>query len=255
MAGREPMVRRGKKRKKKRHSPFYYFIILLTVAFVAVALTVMLFFKADTIIVEGSTRYPHDQIIRESGIEQGENILSIDKKAVSRRLCRNLPYLKSAEVKLKLLSTVVVSVTPDEPFGAVKTDGGYLIIDETMKVLDSVKDKKQVGKLPVIAGIDTQNGEIGQALAKQGAKNPVISLYNSLKSNKLDKITGIDISNQYQITIGYDNRINILVGTKSDLDDKLEMAVYIIKNKLSATDKGKLDVSDPRRAVFSANNG
>jgi hypothetical protein len=70
-------------------------------------------------------------------------------------------------------------------------------------------------------------------------------ILSGFKSNQINKITSINVSNDYEIKANFDGRIDILIGTTSDLSNKLKFAAYLLKNKddISDSDKGLLDVS------------
>ena len=65
------------------------------------------------------------------------------------------------------------------------------------------------------------------------------------RNNKIEKITSVNIANAYELKVNYDGRVDILIGTQSDLAYKLKFAASLLKNKdyISDTDKGVLDVS------------
>ena len=73
------------------------------------------------------------------------------------------------------------------------------------------------------------------------------SVAKSFADNGIDKVTGFDITSLSEITINYDNRIDINIGLPEDIDYKIKTAFTIINEKLdpnkTGTVTGTLDVS------------
>jgi cell division septal protein FtsQ len=240
-----------KRRRKRRLSAFAYALIAVTFACVALVLVSTAFLKVQTITVSGGS-YTKQQVAAASGISAGDNILSINRKAVASRLTQNLPYIKSAQVSVKPLSTVIIKITPDEPAGVIQYSGGYAVVDSEMKVLELRKDLKGFEALPLIKGVSGTSQEAGQKLsADQSQIELVGSISKYIEENKIGNINCIDISDSYDITVTYDKRIDILIGTSSDLSYKFKMAQHILSNKISPSEKGDLDVSNVGQAIFS----
>lgn len=74
----------------------------------------------------------------------------------------------------------------------------------------------------------------------------------------LDSVTQLDMTDLSQISVTYDGRIKVLLGTSNNLTYKIQFTQAILTSPdgLSATDTGTLDVSNIRedgtiRPVFS----
>ena len=58
----------------------------------------MALMDVTAIYVEGETRYTYDQIVKESGLEVGQNLLSVNKQEAHDRLIKAFPYLDTVEI-------------------------------------------------------------------------------------------------------------------------------------------------------------
>ena len=123
----EPPVRRGVPRRS---------LILATVACLVVgALLVWLVafssvFGVRSIKVVGLQSLTSSQVVAAAGIAHGTPLLRLDTGAVQRRV-EALPEVSSARVSTSFPSTVSISVTERVAVGAIKTSGGYVLVDKT----------------------------------------------------------------------------------------------------------------------------
>lgn len=235
----------GKKRRgKRRRSRFFGVSVLFLLAAAAAVVSVMVFFRVENIEVRGQSPYSTAQVADASGVKKGGNLFAVNKAAAAKTVCHSLPYIKTAQIKLRPLSTVIIEVESDTPCGAVKQGAGYLIIDDQLKALETRGDTKG---LPVVNGLSTGGAVPGDTLAAENKDAPMAlkALFSAANSNKIDvkKINSIDLGNVYELKIRYDSRIDILLGTTSGLEYKLKSAMYIINTQISNHAKGKLDVS------------
>ena len=70
--------RRNRRRRRGSLGPLLRVLsVLLTAVAVVAALT--LFFKVDQVVVSGNSRYSAEEIIEVSGVEQGDNLILMDK--------------------------------------------------------------------------------------------------------------------------------------------------------------------------------
>ena len=70
----------------------------------------------------------------------------------------------------------------------------------------------------------------------------MFKIIDAFKSNELNFLNEIDASNLNDVKIVYDHRIKILIGSEEDLSYKLLTAKEIIMNKISASEKGTLNL-------------
>ncbi|HEX3026425.1 MAG TPA: FtsQ-type POTRA domain-containing protein [Clostridia bacterium] len=240
-----------RKKRRRKPTPFAYVVILITVAACAVSLSAMIFFKVETIRITGKTRYSAQQILDAGGVGKGMNLFAIDKKKASGKICSALPYIRSVEIKLMPLSTVELAVEEDKPSSIVALTSGYAVLDQESKVLEIRPGIKNLN-LPMVKGMKVSYAQPGSVLrvAEQSQIQILSRIRQSMTQAKLKKVSTIDITNDLEITASYDQRIKIEIGTASDLSQKMNLAAYVIANKISASEKGSLDVTEASKAYF-----
>jgi cell division protein FtsQ len=235
-----------RKRKKKRRLTFMLACFIFMLVAIGIVVSILVFFKVDKLEVQGKTIYSNEQIISISGIKKGQNLLGINKKAAALALREKLPYIKSADIELQPLSTVIIHIVQDEPISIAQNNNQFIILDKSMKVLEVRQDNNK-SNLTVIKGLNIKSNVAGRLLIVASKQLKLLTdFYNAIDENKFDKskINSFDITDEYQLVIRYDNRINILIGTETNIDFKLATAKFILTKNIESSKKGKLDVSN-----------
>lgn len=110
-------------------------------------------------------------------------------------------------------------------------------------------------KLTIIKGFKVKSAVVGQPLEVSNEK--AFSLYGKLMAelgkNKIDGITEIDLSDTVAITLVYQDRIKILLGSVSNIENKIALAQNVLKNQneISPYQKGTVDLTIDKKAYFS----
>ena len=142
-------VRSKKKRKlkKKFRLAFTAVGMIALIALIIVVLSLTVFFKIDTINVEGTKKYSYKQVTSVLPIDKEKNLFLIDKKGATKKLEENLPYIYDVEITRKLPSTVVVKITEPQLIYYVKnSDNTYTYFDDNFKILEvNVKEPAEKG--------------------------------------------------------------------------------------------------------------
>ncbi|MFR4144074.1 MAG: cell division protein FtsQ/DivIB [[Clostridium] leptum] len=127
-------ARRNKYRKLKIGVLYTVMILAILTAGIAIGATVL--FKIDTIQVVGESRYDPQEIISLSGVEKGENLITIDTAEGEAAIMSRMPYLETVRIKRKIPSTVNIEVTEAQAAGCIAYQNQYVIISGSDKVLE-----------------------------------------------------------------------------------------------------------------------
>ncbi len=231
-----------------------YAVIALVVAGVLIALSLTVLFPINQIVVAGSGYYPNEQIISASGLQLGENIIRCKADQVSDTLSKSLPYIDHAEVKRSISGKVTITVTETTGKYAVLYGDQCVILNETGKVLEIASGEKAINyavvihatvKEPVPGAMAVFTGDV--ALEK------LLTLGNALTAASIDKVTSIDLTNMGDVTVTYDARLRLQIGTFSGLERKLALAQRVInrENELNPTQYGIINLTVEGKAYFS----
>ena len=168
----EQQRRRANRRQRFFHAVGRILFIGILVAAAILALTI--FFKVNTISVEGAMRYSAEEIVTNMDVREGDNLYLWNKVKVSNALMERLPYLESVQIRRHLPDALVVTVTECTATVAVPSDGGYYYLSEQGKVLEQ---NAADGGLPLVTGMTlsglTPGQMVRQALAPFDADVPI----------------------------------------------------------------------------------
>jgi cell division septal protein FtsQ len=134
--------------------------LLLILAYDAV--TQSSYFEARTITVEGNERYSKETILKQTGLELHENILSLNLNTLRYRLMA-CPWIAAAEIERELPDAVHIRVKERVPIAVVDLDqpaspasesvaGKFFYLDEEGEVFKPVESSDKV-RVPVITGL------------------------------------------------------------------------------------------------------
>ncbi|MDI6686649.1 MAG: FtsQ-type POTRA domain-containing protein [Desulfobacterales bacterium] len=109
------------------------------------------YFRANSIIVKGTSRLSQNQIIKHSGIDQGINIFSVNLFATRKRLLAH-PWIADAEVRRELPDGINIRIKEHKPLAVIDLGRKFLINDhgEIFKELAA----SDPSDLPVIIGLE-----------------------------------------------------------------------------------------------------
>ena len=231
----EQQRRRANRRQRFFHAVGRILFIGILVAAAILALTI--FFKVNTISVEGAMRYSAEEIVTNMDVREGDNLYLWNKVKVSNALMERLPYLESVQIRRHLPDTLVVTVTECEAAVAVSSGTGYVYLSRYGKVLEQ---NASDGGLPVVTGVTLPDIQPGQAVA-QGEDaycDALLEVLQTLDAGGM--LDGLRFINLQDVRIGYEGRFDIQVGSMDELSYRLRFAKTVIDERLSPSDVGRL---------------
>ena len=253
------------------------FVTLLAVIAAGVYLTMTMLFKIGTIqvqtadgtVVQEVGGYSSSQILQALGVQTEENIFSFDPAAKEAELEKQFPLLESIRVVRDYPNTVVVQVTEAVPTYAMQTKSGWLTLSDRFKILAC--ESAQPEELKTLYGGEPVSVTPGDQLAFAAQADPAASdasglaaasaavqtddrldALNELQAKleeygMLDDVTRMEFADTDQMAFLYQDRVSVLLGTRNDLDYKLDRARYVLTNAdgkgCAPTDTGRLDFS------------
>ena len=142
-------------------------LMLVTIAAVVFALLlgVSVFFNvdADKYSVSGCDKYTPEQIWEASGIRDGENLLTIGIPQAAAKIMKELPYIESVRIGIKLPDTVYIEVVESKVVYAVQAgDNAWWLVNSDGKVVDRAPDGEQTNHTKIL-GVQIQDPKAGEA--------------------------------------------------------------------------------------------
>ncbi len=154
-------IAREKKRRRQRRRRVVTLLVVILAVLVVLSLTV--FFRIDTVKVEGHSQYTEQQIINASGVEKGDNLFRLRKSTVSERIQKNLPYLGEVTIVRSLPNTLILRVSDATFYAAIQQGSKYYITNEDGILMAEAQDRNELEHL-VLEQVTRQ-----QAAAKKTA--------------------------------------------------------------------------------------
>lgn len=251
---------------------------LASVAAVVLALVLGLsvFFKVDTqkIIVSGTEKYTPWDVASNSGIEDGDNLITFSRARAAGRIKNALKYVKDVRIGIKLPDTVYIDIVEVSVTYAVKSvDGDWWLMSSDGRIIEQV-DETKVDQHTKIFGVQLEKPKAGeQAVAYQqlqtatdadGYLIPItvtaaeqlstaIDITGFLERNSIiGKVASIDVNDIAAIQLWYGKQYQVELGDRSDLLLKISKLKAALDQYLGTHDSGILDISDGQRVVYTS---
>lgn len=246
---RRALVERQKKKKRRRMISRIGIAVLVLLAIVFAP---TIFFQVSKINVTGDTRYTSEQLIKSTGVKQGDNMFFLDTKQIAADLKDEYPYLDTVKLRRKLPSTLQIEVSDRTAALSIEQNGKYLILDMSGKVLE--KTKSAAKGTAKVTGVPMKGLHVGDTVDedKYGKAASVMKLLELTDQYGMKKhIKTIDVEKAYDIRVTYDKRYTILLGAleESNLEHKIQFLKAILKEP-SLPESGVIDLTDEKEARY-----
>ena len=246
---RRAIVERQKKKKRRRMISRIGIAVLVLLAIVFAP---TIFFQVSKINVTGDTRYTSEQLIKSTGVKQGDNMFFLDTKQIAADLKDEYPYLDTVKLCRKLPSTLQIEVNDRTAALSIEQNGKYLILDMSGKVLE--KTKSAAKGTAKVTGVPMKGLHVGDTVDedKYGKAASVMKLLELTDQYGMKKhIKTIDVEKAYDVRVTYDKRYTILLGAleESNLEHKIQFLKAILKEP-SLPESGVIDLTDEKEARY-----
>ena len=213
-------------------------------------LTSLLFtpaFNIKTVAVTGNNALTAQQIVKNSGIVTGRNILRTNTRSAVKNL-KKIPLINDVHVKLKFPATVEIAVEECVKTAYVKHLDKYICIDKNGKILEILNGEENEN-LIVVTGVVPTKIEVGAKITlKDGEKFDILtSLLSeiSVATDLPNAVKSIDLSDKNKIMMTMDNEIVVNMGKNDALQYKMAYLTKTLETQLKTYRGGTLDLSDP----------
>ena len=248
------MARRRRNRRYRRSRltvPLRFLSFLLICG--AIAAAMILFFKVQTVVVDGNSRYTDQEILDVTEIELGENMFLLNKYAISGQLTSQLPYIQSVQIRRSLPDTILIQVEECTPVMAVVQGQDAWLVSRKGKLLEKVEAAKAGGYLQVV-GVELLLPTVSSTLElpREGtiSRDRLLELVDCLESRgMLGDTAAIDCSDEEVLVLEYAGRFDVEIPYDSDFDKKL-LALEQIVPQLEENEKGTIILTMPDKGSF-----
>lgn len=237
----------------KRKSSLRFSLLIIFSGILAVIFLKTSLFEIKNVEVKNNYIVSKDEIVTLANV-RGENIFLISKKKIKENIASN-PYVKEIKIQRSLPDEVVIDVKEKEIKGLIKLKNSFINVDRDGNMVQVVNQFPNC-KLPLIEGVKIEQYEpnksiVGEDENKLKALKSVLTLTDYMEYKKL--IYSINISDPFNIKLTTINNLEIYIGDWNNMQYKLELAYYAMKNPALNGEKGVMEViADDGTVVFKS---
>ncbi|MCI9316770.1 MAG: FtsQ-type POTRA domain-containing protein [Oscillospiraceae bacterium] len=254
------MPQKRKKRRRRRGGLGRLLRPLSVVlAAVAVVAALTMFFKVDQVEVTGNGRYRAEEVIAASGVEQGDNLILLDRYGISQRLCRELPYINDVRINPKFPDTLLVEVTEAHASASIQGAGGWWLIDAGgepgIKLLELVEESAAQDYLQILS-LEAANPVVGRTL-ELPEESPITwerlsALLTAMEEHGMfARADNLDLSDPDTLVLNYDGRFRVQLFYDADFDYEFQR-LKKVEEVLEPNERGtiRMDMKDDADVHF-----
>ena len=193
-----------RKRRRGRFRLFYQLLSLVAVA-AAMVTACVIFFRVNQVEVQGNSHYDAQTIIDASGIQVGDNLVTMWEPDINDRICQKLPYVERVVLHRVLPDRVNLLVVERTAAATVEGGGSQWLLSADGYLLETTQEPQGVQ----ITGIQAVNPQAGAPLEveenSQSKAQVIPKLMSALEqAGKLSQCTQIDCSAAASLKVSYD---------------------------------------------------
>ena len=224
--------RHSKRRRRRGGSSFLYKLLSMLVICAAVVVALTLFFRVDTIIVTGTELYTQEEVVESTGVEQGDNLILLNKFDVQNRIREQLPYIEKIRINRKLPDTLLVEIVEEWQPMTIVQDGSAWLISSSGKIVDQ-KAASAAANYPIIDGCELLAPSVGTTIALSTEyavqQQSLLDLMEALEDAGLvDQVDAIHLGDLSVLTMDYAGRFAVELPYGADYDYKLRYLQQVV---------------------------
>ena len=245
--------KRGSKRRRRGRFSFLYKLLAVLATCVVVVTALTLFFRVETIRVNGTVRYTEEDVRKASGVELGSNMYLLNKFEVQRQLRETLPYIEDVQIRRVLPDQLVITVTECGHVYAVTQEGVAWVFSSTGRIVDRM-ESHEARYLPQVDGCQLLAPSLGTKLQTAFEEERDIrqeSLLSLLKAaeaaGEVGRIAGYHLADPKVLSMDYAGRFEVRMPYGADYDYMLTY-LGMVMEQLGGNERGIIDLTVPGEA-------
>lgn len=235
-------VSRKRKRKRSLLAPISFILV-----FAAIVFGMGVFFRVQTIEVNGSVSYTDEEIINASGVDIGDNLFFINRFSVSSRIFSRMPLVEEASIERILPNKIVIDVEESYALAYVSWQGQDWMMTGNCKLLGTAAPGELDGLIHLL-NVTPVNPEAGSVMeVEQDERLKLTYLQSLLHAMQVLDMTGdveqLDMQNPANPTFTYLDRFIVKMGPNDNTDYKLRMLLSAVA-QMESDLTGTIDLSE-----------
>lgn len=232
------------KYRKSRTGIVYLIVIILLIA-AALVLACTVFFRVESVTVEGNQRYSQEQILSVANVDMGANLILTSGDLIAQRLYDSLPYVDRVTVRKRFPTTLRLEITETTPVAVISAeDGTRWLMDPRGKILEQVDESAAQYYIQVqgLQAAGYQPGKVVEVEDSYGNQlRGLLELLQVLQDRGMAaQITSINASSRTELIMVYDGRLQAKMLNNVDFNRKIlileEIAAVLGENEQGIID-------------------
>ena len=247
--------------KRRRRMVFRVITTFLLIVVVLIVLLVgiyLLFFRISELKVVGSEHYTAEQIFEAAEVKKGDHLYSFSSKIARDKLKSRLPYIKSLKVKRDIPGTITFTVEEHTPRFYSYVYGRTCVLSDDLTVIGILPGTDKRDDLCFLALPAVKRAVCGSKLEMRSEidQTHVESVTGYLLASEIiDRVTALNASDTYALTMECDRRYLLIFGNYSECEIKLRLASAVLKDSLfEDANKRRVDLSDTSKTEVMIDN-
>ncbi|MCD8311899.1 MAG: FtsQ-type POTRA domain-containing protein [Firmicutes bacterium] len=245
----------------RRRSRWRFYTFFATGAVLIVLIVYLLYafvFVVTSVEVSGTEIYSSDAVVSASGIETGTKLFSprLDIDAAKKSIIEACPYISSVTIERKIPNTLSITVTEDKAVFEAEVCGEYLLLSEGLRALDILSEESADDMITLVLP-EVSSAVLGYEIVfaedvfDVAAKTAAAVLTEEIR----DSVTKVDVSDRFNIYVIYEDRYKLVIGTVTDIELKLSLALEMMKTDIFTSDsRGTIYLDDVNKPSIVIDN-
>lgn len=242
-------VRRGTGQRRKKHGSALFLRLLTMFLIVAVFLFgIAIFFKVTEIQVQGNSLYTAEEVAAASGVELGDNLMTLNKAMAAGKIRAVLPYVENVRISRVLPGTVVLEIQETDAAYLVSSDDGTSwLMNGSGKMLE--RASTSAADYPRLTGVTAQAPESGSQIVCEETENLAAAklVMEQLENTDfISQIAEINVEKPYDIFVWYGTQYQIRLGSIDEMAYKIQYLTSVLaslEEQVGSDQGGEIDLT------------
>lgn len=234
-----------KKDKKRQNYLVISMMFIVVIALVGVLSATVL--RINTVEVTGTDNYSDTSVLDAAGLKSGDSMVLINIKAMEDKIETLLPFIEEAAIEREWPDKIKVSLEDAKPALAIDTGDGYVIMNNSCKVLTDSASSPGNG-VAIIKGLTLSQNTPGKQVVFSGdiSTSDFTALTNALEESGIKGISSYDLSSISSVSIIIDHRIEVKLGTLAGAAQRFNFLKQVVEETVASDKKNAIliDVTD-----------
>lgn len=192
--------------RKKRRVRFRWIYKLISLVAVAAALVTacVIFFRVNGIQVQGNVHYTAEDIISASGIEPGDNLVTMWEPEINQRICTQLPYVQRVVLQRTLPDQITLMVVEHTVAATIQAEGSWWLLSVDGHLLETTAQTQGMEVVGLQAQTPEAGAEVQVGEEDQRKLRALTQLMPALEeAGKLGACTKVDCTAASSLSVTY----------------------------------------------------